>query len=104
MSGGWVRYDAVARTLRLSVYVQPNARRSAVAGLHGADLKVAIAAPAVDNKANRALVQFLAEALDVPASSVSVRSGAMSRRKILEVHNAPPQLQARATALAPAGG
>src|SRR6476620_8714555 len=69
MSGNWIRYDAAARTLRLSVYVQPNARRTAIVGLHGEDLKVSIAAPAVDNKANLAVIAFVADVLGVPASS-----------------------------------
>jgi uncharacterized protein (TIGR00251 family) len=100
MSCGWVRYDAVARVLRLSIHAQPNARKTAIAGLHGADLKVTIAAPAVDNKANIALAAFVAEALDIPASTVSVRFGATSRRKTLEIRNAAPELESRALALA----
>jgi uncharacterized protein len=97
---GWVRYDAATRTLRLSIYVQPNARTSDVAGLHGEDLKVRIAAPAVDNKANAAVRTFFAHALGVPPSSVSVRRGAASRRKTLEIRDAGAELEARVLALA----
>ena len=104
MSGNWIRYDAAARTLRLSVYVQPNARRSAIVGLHGEDLKVSIAAPAVDNKANLAVIAFVADVLGVPASSVSIRYGATSRRKTLEVRNGPPDLESRALTLAHSRG
>ena len=100
MSGSWIRYDAAARTLRLSVYVQPNARRTAVVGLHGEDLKVSIAAPAVDNKANLAVIAFIADVLGVPASSVSIRYGATSRRKTLEVRNGTPDIESRALSLA----
>jgi uncharacterized protein (TIGR00251 family) len=100
MSAEWVRYDAAARTLRVSIYVQPNARTTDVAGLHGAELKVRIAAPAVDNKANIAVTTFFAQLLAVPPSSVSVRRGAASRRKTLEIRNAGAELEARALALA----
>ena len=96
---GWVRYDAAARTLRLSVYVQPNARKTAIVGLHGEDLKVTVVAPAVDNKANLALIAFLADVLDVAAGGVSVRYGVTSRRKILEVRAATRELESRALAL-----
>jgi uncharacterized protein (TIGR00251 family) len=99
MSAPWVRYDATARTLRLSIYVQPNARTNDVAGLHGTGLKVRIAAPALDNKANIAVTTFFARLLAVPPSSVSVRRGAASRRKILEVRDAGAELEGRALAL-----
>lgn len=101
MTSGWLRYDAAARTLRLSIYVQPNARTTDVAGLHGEDLKIRIAAPAMDNKANVALAQFLAQALGVPPGRVTVLRGATSRRKTLEVCDAGAEQQARALALCP---
>ncbi len=104
MSTAWVRYDAVARTLRLSIYVQPNARTSDVAGLHGEDLKVRIAAPAVDNKANAAVRTFFAQVLGVPPGSVTVLRGAASRRKILEVCDAGAEQEARAIALTKGSG
>lgn len=100
MNAGWVRYDAYSQTLTLSVYVQPNARTTALAGLHGEDLKVRIAAPALDNKANATLRVFIAELLDVPPSAVTIRHGATSRRKTLEVRNAGAHAATRARALA----
>ena len=81
----WARYDAAARRLTLTLHTQPGARKNGVAGLHGDALKVRIAAPAVDNKANAALVEFLSEILNVPRSTVSIRQGASSRRKVVEV-------------------
>jgi uncharacterized protein (TIGR00251 family) len=104
MSATWVRYDAAAGVLTLSIYVQPNARTTEVAGLHGSDLKVRIAAPAVDNKANVALRTFIAQRLAVPPGSVSVRYGITSRRKVLEVRDASGDAQARARGLAGAPG
>ena len=79
------RYDAPARRLTLTLHVQPNARKSAFAGLHGGALKVRIAAPAADNAANAELVRFLGEALAVPKAAVAIRRGATSRRKVVEV-------------------
>jgi uncharacterized protein len=99
MSATWVRYDASARVLTLSIYVQPSARASELAGLHGNDLKVRIAAPAVDNKANVAVRALIARALAVPSSNVSVRRGMTSRRKVLEVCDASGDVEARARAL-----
>jgi uncharacterized protein (TIGR00251 family) len=81
----WARYDSAARRLTLRLHVQPGARRSEIAGVHGAALKVRIAAPATDNKANAALIEFLSETLDVPRSAVSIRLGVTGRRKTVEV-------------------
>jgi hypothetical protein len=69
--------------------VQPGARKSAIAGIHGDALKIRIAAPAVDNKANAALVDFLSETLDVPRSAIAIRHGATGRRKVVEIAGGP---------------
>lgn len=95
----WYRYDAAARRFSLTLHVQPNARKTAFAGLHGNALKVKIAAPAVDNKANAELVGFLSEALGVPKSTIAIRHGVTGRRKIVEIA-AGPEIAARLEALA----
>ncbi|HSD41137.1 MAG TPA: DUF167 domain-containing protein [Burkholderiales bacterium] len=79
----WARRTAVGWIL--AVHVQPGAKRSEVAGPHGDRLKVRIAAPALDSRANEALVAFVAEALGVPKRSVSVAAGERSRDKIVAV-------------------
>ena len=67
--------------LVLELHVQPGAKRSEFAGKHGERLKVRLAAPAVDNKANDALVEFLAEHYGVPRRNVTIVSGVRSRQK-----------------------
>jgi len=67
------------------VHAQPGAKRSGVAGLHGDRLKIRIAAPALDGRANDALVEFVADRLGVPRRSVSVVSGERSRDKLVAV-------------------
>jgi uncharacterized protein (TIGR00251 family) len=86
---GWCHYDAGARRLRLTLHVQPGARKSAVAGLHGDALKLRIAAPATENKANAALIDFLGELLGVSKSAIAIRHGAAGRRKVLEITCGP---------------
>lgn len=90
----WCRFDPGSGRLTLAVHVQPNARVSGFAGLHGDALKIRIAAPAVDNKANAALIDFLHRFLGVPASSISVRRGVRGRRKVLEIVRADPAMHA----------
>jgi uncharacterized protein (TIGR00251 family) len=65
----------------LDVHVQPGAKRSEFAGQHGERIKIRLAAPAVDNKANIALVEFLAEHYKVPKARVRIASGLKSRQK-----------------------
>ena len=96
----WVRYDAAARRLTLTVHVQPNASRSAIAGKHGDALKVRIAAPATENRANDALIQLLAKTLAVPASAVTIRHGGNSRRKVVAIAPVDATAAARMMAIA----
>ena len=53
--------------------------------MHGDVLKIRVAAPAVDNAANRALVYFVAQQLGIAKRSVRVLFGTASRKKILEI-------------------
>lgn len=69
----------------LSLHVQPGAKRTAVVGPYGEKLKIALAAPPVDGKANQALLQFLAKALGVPKTSVTLVSGETNREKRVAV-------------------
>ena len=69
----------------LELHVQPGASRSGFAGRHGERLKLRLAAPALENKANQALVEFLAEHYGVPRRNVRILSGARSRQKRVEI-------------------
>ena len=79
----WVRQSNGLTTLTL--HVQPGAKKTQASGLHGDALKIRLAAPPVDGKANAALVAFIAERLGVAKSSVCVKSGLTSRRKQVEI-------------------
>jgi len=70
---------------RLRVHVQPGAKRDELAGLHGESLKIRLSAPAVDNKANEALVLFVAGQLGLRRSQVSLAAGLSSRSKTLRI-------------------
>jgi hypothetical protein len=100
MTACWCRFDPVAARLTLLVHARPNARTTRAAGLHGDALKVHIAAPAVDDKANVALIAWLAGTLELPRSALRLKSGATARRKVIEVQPATPLHAARAAALA----
>lgn len=70
---------------RLMVWVQPGAKREGPAGEYQGCLKLRVAAPAVDNKANAALTRFVARTLGCKASAVQVESGQTSRKKALRI-------------------
>lgn len=100
MSSPWLRYQVEASRLILRIHAQPNAKRTQPAGLHGDALKMRIAAPPSDDKANVALLAWLASALELPRSALRLSSGATSRRKVIEIHPASAAVVARAAALA----
>lgn len=81
----------------LVLHAQPGARESAFAGLHGEALKVRLAAPAQEGKANRELCRFLAEAFGVPRTAVELLAGDASRHKRVKIRSPrlwPPALAA----------
>ena len=80
----WFR-QAADRTITLTLHIQPGAKKTEFAGRHGDALKIRLAAPPVDGKANVALLKFVAETLRLPKSAVTLKSGQTSRRKVLEV-------------------
>jgi uncharacterized protein (TIGR00251 family) len=84
-SAPWRRFDEAGALLTLELYVQPGARKSEVAGTHGEALKVRLAAPPVEGKANAALIAFMAAAFGVPLRQVTLLRGEMSRHKQLQV-------------------
>lgn len=68
-----------------AVRVQPGASREGIIGEYGDAVKIALTAPAVDFKANDALIRYLATFLNVPRMSVEIASGTLSRSKIVRV-------------------
>jgi uncharacterized protein (TIGR00251 family) len=74
-----------------SVRVQPRASKDEIAGEMGGALKVRLRAPAVEDRANEALVELLAELLKTSRSAVSILSGERSRVKRIEIRGVTRQ-------------
>ena len=83
-----------SHVLKLAIHATPGAKRTEAAGLHGDALRVRLAAPPVDGKANEALIRFIADTLALPKSAVCLKSGQTSRRKVVEVAGARPEIVA----------
>ena len=67
--------------LTIHVQAQPGAKRTEVVGLYGESIKVRLASPPVDGKANECLIEFLARRLGVKRGQISIARGMSSRRK-----------------------
>ena len=78
--------DAVSGTVKFTVRVQPRASKDEIVGAVEGALKIRLRAPAIENRANEALVVFLAGLLKRPKSAVRIQSGEHGRTKRVEIH------------------
>jgi uncharacterized protein (TIGR00251 family) len=78
-------------TVVFSVRVQPRASKDEIAGEMGGALKIRLRAPAVEGRANEALIDFLAVLLKTSRSAVSILSGDRSRVKRIEIRGVTRQ-------------
>ena len=81
MSARALRLESRGDQVVLAVRVTPGAARERIVGVHGDALKVAVAAPPEKGRANDRLLAVLAQALGLPARSLTLLSGATSRDK-----------------------
>lgn len=79
----WFRRDG--EDVLLVLHIQPGAKRSEVSGLHGEALKIRLAAPPIEGRANDALRRFLADSFGVPLRNIELEKGAQSRHKTVRV-------------------
>lgn len=79
MTPSWYRVEG--DTLTLTLHVQPGAKHSAIVGTHGDALKIRLAAPPIEGRANDALLRYLADLFDVPLRQLELKQGGQSRHK-----------------------
>ncbi len=85
----WLRMDG--GDVILNLHIQPGAKKTEVVGLHGEALKIRLAAPPVDGKANEALLAFVAAKVGVGKTAVELVSGQTSRAKRVRVDGVTAQ-------------
>jgi uncharacterized protein (TIGR00251 family) len=83
MQPGWYRRNGEIITLTL--HVQPGAKRSEIVGLHGEALKIKLAAPPIEGRANDALLKFIADLFGVPLRNTELMQGGQSRHKVVAI-------------------
>lgn len=75
-----------AEQIRIEVKVVSRAKKNQISGImEDGSLKVRVAAPPVDGKANRALIKLLADTLNIPKTDVAIISGLQSRNKTISI-------------------
>jgi uncharacterized protein (TIGR00251 family) len=77
--------NLAAGTVIFAVRVQPRASKDEITGEIAGALKIRLQAPALEGRANEALIEFLADLLKTPKSAVRILSGERSRIKRLEI-------------------
>jgi uncharacterized protein len=89
--------------VRLAIRVKPGSSRASVGGRYGEALVVAVTARAVDGKATEAALRAVADAFNVKRRDVTLRAGAASRDKVIDIDGEACVLSARRdTLLGPA--
>jgi uncharacterized protein (TIGR00251 family) len=77
---------ATSAGVTLAVRAQPGAKKTAIVGVYGggatAQLKIAVKAPAIEGRANSALIAFLSEAFGLAKNKIEIVSGELSRNKV----------------------
>lgn len=80
-----IPFHETSAGVTFSVKVHPRAKKNAITGELGDALKLALTAPAVEGRANEACIEFFANLLNLPRSSITIASGDTSRRKVIRV-------------------
>jgi uncharacterized protein (TIGR00251 family) len=83
--------NAATDAIIVLVRVQPRASKDEIAGEMGGALKIRLCAPAVEDRANEVLIEFLARLLKTPNAAVRILSGERSRTKRLEIRGVTRQ-------------
>jgi hypothetical protein len=68
-----------------AVRVHPRAKKNAITGKLDGTLKLSLTSPPVDGRANDACIEFFANLLKLPRSSITIASGQTSRQKVIRV-------------------
>ncbi len=71
--------------LLLFCHLQPNASQNEFVGLHGDRVKIRIKAPAIDGKANAALIDFLSDEFSTSKSHIKIEQGELGRQKNIRI-------------------
>jgi len=72
-------------SVNIQVQIQPKSSQNQIVGLHDGRLKIKIAAPPVDGKANESLIEFLAKTFKISKSNIEILKGHTSKLKTIKL-------------------
>lgn len=78
-------YTQQSETITINVYVQPGAKQTQIAGVHGDAIKIRLASVPIEGRANEALLKYVAQLFDVPQRQVALKRGHKSRHKTIVI-------------------
>jgi uncharacterized protein (TIGR00251 family) len=87
MSAKLIEVNEKNGTVTFKIRAQPRAAKTEMAGEYAGALKLRIAAPPVDGKANDEVIKFFSKLFEVANRNVEIVSGDSSRDKIIRIHN-----------------
>ncbi len=88
----WLTTDGtLANTFIIALHCQPGAKKTEVQGEHDGRLKLRLAAPPVEGKANEALIQWLSKTLEIRRANIELLAGDLSRLKRVRVQGLTAQ-------------
>ena len=85
MEATW--YHIKNEIITLKIVVQPGSKQNEVIGLHNDALKIKLSTPAIEGRANAALLKFIAQLFDVSKTNITLKRGDKSRYKTIEIRN-----------------
>lgn len=80
-------YQKTGDIILLTLYVQPGAKHNEIVGMHGNALKIKLATPPIEGRANKALLRYMATLFEVPLSNITLKRGTKSRQKTIEIRS-----------------
>jgi uncharacterized protein (TIGR00251 family) len=91
MTQAAITENSATGTITFSVRVQPRASKDEIAGTIDGAVKIRLRAPAIENRANESLIEFLSDLLKTSKSAVRIQSGTQSRTKRVEIRGVTRQ-------------
>lgn len=87
MSMDWIRSfnDGKQSGIELFLHCQPGAKKTEIQGIYAQRLKLRLAAPPIEGRANEALIAWLAKAMNITKSQISLVSGDTGRQKRVRI-------------------
>lgn len=84
-------FKIVGNNIIIKSKIVPNSSKDRIMGIHNNALKIAIAAPPVEGKANKKCISFLAKYFDIAKSKIKIISGINSKGKLIKINDINPK-------------